>query len=411
MPLLGPALWLFAFVFGPPEAGEQPPEADTAAVEASAEQADDDGVAIGTVESDQPEGEDTVADDASEDGGDEEDEGVPEEETEVPDEAQANALGGRPGDITGDGRLALPPRHSLVYSNLLAARINPLGLEQRLWIGYRFRLYNKEGALWAPANISLYFAPLVSPALVVARAMVEIMPLAILRLRAGYGFVQFFGNFQFLQSYESPYDDFSDGQLRAEAEAGNNYPGRGGLGTLEALLQAKVWRIAIRNDLKFQRYDFELRDGDDLGYNIRIDALVANNGWSLTNDSDILYLHPLRGGGQITAGARGTLVHAFYPERVYEAGEDSSVNPNGPMYRLGPILAWTIYDRPGTRFNKPSIFVISQWHLAHRWRTGLVEVDRPGMGPATRGSSQAIPTFSIGFAFNGELWGSNGKKK
>src|SRR5262249_26209564 len=46
-----------------------------------------------------------------------------------------------------NGRRAPPAigdKHSVQYSSLLAPRINPLGFEERLWIGYQYRLYDKD---------------------------------------------------------------------------------------------------------------------------------------------------------------------------------------------------------------------------------------------------------------------------
>ena len=79
-----------------------------------------------------------------------------------------------------------------------------------------------------------------------------------------------------------------------------------------------------------------------------------------------------------------------------------------------PLLAYSFYDRPGTRFNKPTILLIAQWHLLQPWRTGkdVTQADRPAIrdplateSAITRGVTQALPTIVIGFAFNGDLWG------
>jgi hypothetical protein len=87
--------------------------------------------------------------------------------------------------------------------------------------------------------------------------------------------------------------------------------------------------------------------------------------------------------------ARHSLSHAFYRRRDFLPGEPVS-QPNGPTSRLGPAVTYTFFDRPGARFNRPTVFLLSQWWLRHRFRTG----DQ---------SSAGIPYLAIGFSFEGDL--------
>ncbi|MCA9687412.1 MAG: hypothetical protein KC457_34945, partial [Myxococcales bacterium] len=68
----------------------------------------------------------------------------------------------------------------------------------------------------------------------------------------------------------------------------------------------------------------------------------------------------------------------------------------GPQFRLGPALGYVFYDQPQkrARFNKPTLLLMPQWNILHRWRTG-------------RDVSAAMPTIVIAFAFSGQLWGKN----
>ena len=98
-------------------------------------------------------------------------------------------------------------------------------------------------------------------------------------------------------------------------------------------------------------------------------------------------------------GMRFSVVQGLYPKGYYEPG-DRIDDPNGPMMRLGPALGYSFHSRPGSRFDQPMLILLSQWHLTHRWRTG---VDSEG-----RGTHSAIPTLILGFTFKGELAGRNG---
>ena len=76
----------------------------------------------------------------------------------------------------------------------------------------------------------------------------------------------------------------------------------------------------------------------------------------------------------LTVGARHTLTHAFYRQQHFRFGEPVS-QPNGPTHRVGPAVLYTFFDRPGAAFNKPTIIVLAQWWVRHRWRTGEVGSD------------------------------------
>lgn len=300
------------------------------------------------------------------------------------------------------------PKHSIVYNDLLPLRLNPLGLENRINIDYRYRLYDTASKLKDGAHIGFGVEPVLNPALTRVSAMLTVQPLAILRLRAAYGLLAHFGTFDFMQSYNTPTADYYTAEY--ESTTDTRYPSVGTQLQLAALLQAKVGPIAIRNDLQTFRTDVPLRDRDGDGrpdtvfYFIRDDMMIQGTGWHLINDSDILYMS----GFGLTAGVRSTVVKAFYDESAFRPGE-STEDPNGPAWRLGPLLAYTFYDRPveRRRFNKPAILLISQWHLKHRYRaTGSPAlssdgtVERGSLGDSIRG----MPTIVLGFSFQGELW-------
>lgn len=310
------------------------------------------------------------------------------------------ATGGAPApdeDDTSRSPTGIGDKHSIQYMSLLAPRINPLGLEERLWIGYQYRLYNKNKTILNGSNIGLMFRPIINPAIALIGATFQFQPAAVFRFRATYSFVQWYGTFQYMQSYQSPHDDYSETRLDAQADAETNYVVNGHQVELEALVQAKVKNLAIRSTTVGVYNLYDLRGDDDLFYAVRYDILAPGKGWILTNDSDVLWLQGLKGPRNATliTGARATTVMPFYEDEVYEEG-DVRENPNGPQFRLGPVLGYIFYDRPERypRFNKPTLLMIPSWNIKHRWRTG-------------RDVSTAMPTIVIAFVFSGQLWKKN----
>lgn len=287
---------------------------------------------------------------------------------------------------------AAPPlvaRHRLSYSNLLVLRVNPLGAEDRLNIGYNYRLYNKSSPLFAGAYLGVAFTPTFSPSITRIGASVDFAPLTILRLRGGYYLATWYGSDNFkAHPYSSPTAAHGPDTIRSEP----GYNTLGGQAELSALFQIKIKSIAVRNEVTFFHNNIRMPTGSDVFYDLRHDTLVPGRGWFLTNDSDLLFVTKFG----LTAGVRNSLVHVFYPSTVYGPGEDISVNPNTPMDRLGPLLAYTIYDKPERRFNKPTILFAAQWWIKHRNRG-------QGGGNQFDQVHQGIPLFLLGFSFSGDL--------
>ncbi|HLT40166.1 MAG TPA: hypothetical protein VK034_27985, partial [Enhygromyxa sp.] len=124
-----------------------------------------------------------------------------EEERPAPDtlsEPEPEPSASKPVSNIGD-------KHSIQYTSLLAPRANPLGLEERLWIGYQYRLYNKDKAILNGSNLGIFFRPILSPAIALVGATLQFQPAAVFRLRATYSYVAYFGTFQYFQSFQSPH--------------------------------------------------------------------------------------------------------------------------------------------------------------------------------------------------------------
>lgn len=299
-------------------------------------------------------------------------------------------------------------RHALVHENLLVGGVAPGRLLDRYHLGWRWRP-GTPGGPTADSQYGAHGAFLLSPAAVLVGPLVEVAPVAPVRLRAAYLFAQYFGVLRNPQSFTSPHADYSPQRLTEGARAHEVYPARGGRVEASLRLQiavprARSWQIVVRNETTFYYQHFGLRGDDDVFYDIAIDALVPGRGASSTDDFEVLYTRDFRRGARLFAGIRGTLTKAFFSDSVYEPGEERR-DPNGPMLRVGPVLAHRFFRRPGRRVDEPLAFVLAQWHVLHLWRTGHVDVPDGMGGTIRRGVTAAVPTVLWGLTFVGDLVG------
>ncbi len=275
--------------------------------------------------------------------------------------------------------------------HLAAARLNPLGL---IYVGRlmgRARLYESGSDIAKQNFIGFGAVGAITPAWGRIGVGMELQPLTILKLHASYELMGFFGNFDYMASFSSPNQEYGPDSLSARATTAGTeaYVTAGSWITLGATLQLKVGPIAIRSLFRIIRSNFELRDGDTSFYEPINDLIVPNRGWFLSNDVDAFYLIGL-GERSLAIGARWTYSAPLFQDRHYADGEDPDSGPRNDIHRLGLIAAFTLWNRPGARFNKPTFILISQWHLHHRYRTGQ-EV------------AQAVPYFGIGFRVSGDV--------
>jgi hypothetical protein len=277
-------------------------------------------------------------------------------------------------------------RHALYYTNLLGMSTNPLGLTDEFRIGYRLRLIQRPGILFEDTHLDVHGYTYVTPAYIHVGPFIELAPLAILNFTARYTFVGYFSTFGLLQSFPTPTADYGPTTFNQRDDAGEAYATTGHNVVLTGRLQGKIGPVAARNEVTAQWSKTRLQGDDTVFYEQTLDLLVPNGGWVLQNDLDLLYLFDFG----LILGARYTMAHALYRDRHYLAGEEPD-NPNTPHHRLGPAVLFQFFDRPGTRFNTPTVAMLAQWWIKHRWRTGA---DIP----------QAVPYFALAFVFEGQLW-------
>lgn len=278
-----------------------------------------------------------------------------------------------------------PPQHRLVHRTTFAMRHKPIGVLIDSKVSYRYRLYENESRALRDNFLGVGVAPTLSPAFVRVGPYAELSPLSLFNVWAALQYVQYFGNFDQLQGLPGAQSNFSDSALKDSTD--NRFAAHGWELTLGATLQAKVSSLLVRNQVRFVRGDFNLRPGDRIYYDQFYDVGAPNEGWFASNDLEVLYQGA---GNRLLAGARYTATVPFYDEAQHFDPAHPSTEVSNATQRVGPFVAYTFKAEDGARFNTPTVFVLVQWWLQHRFRTG-------------EDSSAALPLIGIGFQTTGDF--------
>ena len=253
-----------------------------------------------------------------------------------------------------------PPTHSWTWRQVIGGRYNAQGLSMQLQTGYRLQLWQLPGALYEQSFVSLTGNAQLTPAFTKVGGMVAFQPLAIMNLSAAVDYVAGFGAYRFLlplQDAAQPHDDDIN-QFREDN--GDSLTSTGYQVTLNALLQAKVWNIAVRNRTRGFYMNMSLPAGNGAFYDTFLDVAFPNRGWVVNNDTDLLYLTDFG----LRFGARYTYTRAYYEDETSTAAQV-------PMHRVGPALVYTFFEDPSPAlYNAPTIAFLVQWWAKHRYRTG-----------------------------------------
>ncbi len=287
-----------------------------------------------------------------------------------------------------------PPQHRIIHRNTFAVRLNPLGLLYDGRFAYRFRLYESESKALRDNFLGIGLAPTASPAFVRVGPYVEFNPLTVLGFWAAAQAVQYFGTFNLLQGFAGAQSNFSDEQIAKNGVANDgspndNYPASGWELSVGAHLTLKISSVVLRSQARIVRGDYNLKSGQRTYYDQFYDVLAPNRGFFFTNDLDVLWQGL---DNKLVAGARYTITLPFYdPTQHFDPANPSPVNNN--MHRVGPFVGYTFKSVDGAGFNNPTVFLLVQWWMQHRFRTGLT----------SDSVSQAVPLFGIGFQTTGDF--------
>lgn len=285
------------------------------------------------------------------------------------------------------GPTAPIPAFRLVMSMQLAGRINPLGLELFTRLGMQRRLFASEKNIFRDNFFFFGIMPRFSPVYGRVGPGIEIQPLSMFNLRMTVETVGFFPVLGYTTSYASASADFSDSSRDRAEKAKQNYGPTGVHAMIEPTLSARVGPIALRVRSSIEYWRMTLKNGDRVWYEPQLDTLLPANGWLFAQDWDLLYLTRFR----FVAGLRYSMVMPLYDKDDVAPGESvNDLKKANSIHRLGPIFAYTFFDKGLTKFNRPSLILIAQWHLKHPSRTG-------------QDVSQGLPLIAVAFAFTSDF--------
>lgn len=283
-----------------------------------------------------------------------------------------------------------PPAHRFVHRQALVGRLNPLGSAYEGRFMYRLRLYESASVALRDNFLGAGAFVYLSPGFLHVGPYVEFQPLSVLGFWATYLYSQYFRTFGLFQSFPSPNAEFSDAELSRRAalpktDPLSNYVTNGGQLIIGADFQVKVWQVLLRSKARLLRSDYRVREGDTVFFEQTYDLLVPNHGWFFTNDADVMWQ---KEDHTLMLGARYTASTAFYDRSQYLEGE-TPTNLNA-SHRVGPFAAYAFRVQDGATFNQPTVFLLAQWFVMHRYRTG-------------EQVSQAIPLVMLGFQVSGDF--------
>ena len=278
-----------------------------------------------------------------------------------------------------------PPQHRIVHKNTLALRYNPLGLIYDARFAYRYRLYASDSKVLRDNFLGIGAAPTLTPAFLGIGPYVEFNPLTIFGVWAMVQFIQYFGSFNLAQGFPGAQSDFSDTAIRNNAA--NRVPTNGYEVTLGANLQVKVSVVLLRSLARMIYGNLKLPDSDRIYYSQFYDLGIPNQGWSFVNDLDLVYQAL---DNKLLVGVRYTASVPLYDSTRHFDPTELVQTADNSMHRLGPFVAYTFKLEDGARFNTPTVFLLVQWWLKHRFRDGL---DSPA----------ALPLLGVGFQITGDF--------
>lgn len=269
-----------------------------------------------------------------------------------------------------------PPVLRVFYRDVLAVRVNPLGLINDVRLSVRRRLLEPRSAITNETFVGVGTSLVISPTFVRYGPFVEVQPLSVLTLAAGVEAQGYFRTFDQIQTFPTAQVAYDDDTLAANGDEDRHYATTSRVAFLEARLQAKVGPVVGRSAMRAQHTLVTARPGDVAYYDQILDILIPTDGWLVTNDADVLLL----AGDHWIFGARHTFSHSFLPEPATAT----------ETHRLGPLVAYRFIDTPYSMFNQPTVNLLAQWWLVHPYRTGARQ-------------PIALPLIALAFSFNGDF--------
>jgi hypothetical protein len=239
--------------------------------------------------------------------------------------------------------------------NTLGVAINPAGLQNRLAVSWKWRLYDSKSPWLSESHVTVGVADTLSPAYNRVEGWIGVAPLSVLEVRAGVEPVVYFGTFAHLLGFPSYDADFSDDVREARKDQAE-----GALGLrwhVTPILQFKAGHVLAwsRTELEWWRVD---APGEVFYEPTRGVLLDSDGDRSIATSSLLLYEFPRAGGRKVLAGVTHELVD------VPEA-------PRNRRQRLGPVGMWVLgSSRFGVK--DPTVYASVLYNVEDPVREGKV---------------------------------------
>jgi len=274
-----------------------------------------------------------------------------------------------------------------VYRSTTALRYNPLGLSTFFRLGYQRPLLGpRDNILLQRTYIGVHAVTTVTPAYVRGGIRFDVQPLAFLQFLFAYEGMGLFGTYDSIQSFKRASEEFGDVAQAARGKQGLSYPTSGAIFTAETILQAKLGPFLLVSDTSFIHTDFKIRSGDRFYADLPLSMLAQDNGWQVTNETDLSFVTSFG----LAVGVRHGVYHTFFDAGLIQ-GDEKRANEITPTEFAGPLIAWVFGEYNGPKkFNAPTVFLNVNWWIRNPYRTGI-EV------------SPLVAYVIAGFTFRGTL--------
>src|SRR5262245_23951983 len=269
------------------------------------------------------------------------------------------------------------------WSNTAYVQLNPRALNDEIRLTLRLPFSQTPTPL--SGSLSTFVGLGLGPGALRPVVGIELRPITPVSFGVAYLPVYYPNLVGAARSYPSPHSEYDSGVFSSPREGPS---GNHSVFAHQLFLSASVrWKadwLVGRIAVQATRYWADLPAGDRVFYDPTYDVLVDGRGWAAQSDVDLgIQLSPA-----MLVGLRHTLTLAWYRDAAYAPGEPRD-NPNTPISRMGPAVRWAFFDR-STGAECGSIFLLAQWYLQHRYRTG-------------EAVSGAVPLLGLGFMLTGDL--------
>lgn len=278
------------------------------------------------------------------------------------------------------------------FTNQLALRYNPLGLQNELFIGYKRKLfdYPADNLLFGKAYWWLGGVARVSPQFAQTGLFVRTSPIAVLELQGIFSRTQAITEASKIPGYYTQGTKDAVAATASDRSTAGDLIRSGWQASVQARVQIKIKSIAIRSTNLFRRFDLNGDGGrleDELFYDQTLDVITPISSWVYQNDVDVLYVDSAK---PWVLGARYTITKPLTEPSSPEVDKSALYD----IQRAGLLFAWKFKAPPTSTGlearRRHALIVLSQWHLDHSYRLG-------------QSMNKLIPYFAVVYSLSGRV--------